>query len=58
MENLYSIHGRVLTQEPAAPSPEPEGSDLVEEYSFNTGILFLNEGPPTPINKADPDCRT
>lgn len=44
MEELYPFHGRLLTQEPAAPSPEPEGSDLVEEYSFNTGNLTSVDG--------------
>ena len=29
--------GRMLAEDIAAPSPEPEGSDIVEVYSFNTG---------------------
>ena len=40
MGELFSQNGRVLAQDIAAPSPEPEGSDLVEEYSFNTGTQF------------------
>lgn len=29
---------RFLGEEASAPSPEPEGSDIVEVYSFNTGM--------------------
>lgn len=34
---VVALVGRMLSDEPAAPSPEPEGSDIVEVYSFSTG---------------------
>ena len=36
----YLHGGRQLAEGVAAPSPEPEGSDIVEVYSFNTGMHF------------------
>lgn len=37
MDMPLSMKQRILAEEPAAPAPEPEGSDIVEVYSFNTG---------------------
>ena len=33
------VHGRNLDEGGAAPSPEPEGSDIVEAYSLSTGTF-------------------
>ena len=40
------VFGARSLEETAAPSPEPEGSDIVEVYSFNTGSLheYLETG--------------